>query len=186
MRVVNRLPLLVVALTAGCGGGARMAAVTSAVQQTVAAAPATSRRPVIQRDLRAFYNGRESAPVWVDDEGPTKLATRAVEVLRSAVDHGLTPESYGEPNLSRDVEALQTEAENDDLPFDARARDLAKFDVRLTSALLTLGRDVAVGRAAAEPGKKGGSRRAPPDVAGTLQRASDAGDLDEWLTSLQP
>ena len=52
-----------------------------------------------------------------------------------------------------------------------------QFEVRLTTALLTLGRDVAVGRATAEPGKRGGSRRAAPDVAGSLQRAADSGDL---------
>lgn len=180
------LPLLAIALTPACGGGARMAAITSAVQTTVAATPAPPRRPVIQQDLRAFYDARQAAPAWVDDDGPTKLATRALEVLRSAADHGLTAESYGETELTGAVEAMKAESENDDLPFEARARELAKFEVRLTSALLTLGRDVAVGRAAAEPGKKGGSRRAAPDVAGALQRVADGGNLDEWLTSLQP
>jgi murein L,D-transpeptidase YcbB/YkuD len=124
--------------------------------------------------------------VWVDDDGPTKLAVRAIDVLRSAADHGLAPEGYGEPDISRAADALKTTTDDDDLPFAARARELARFDVRLTSALLTLGRDVAVGRAAAEPGKKGGSRRAAPDVVGSLQRVADGGDLDEWLTSIQP
>jgi murein L,D-transpeptidase YcbB/YkuD len=184
--VGNRLPLLLILLAAGCGGGARLAAVTEAIQNVVAAAPAPPRRPVIQRDLRAFYTARASAPAWVDGDGPTNLGRAAMDVLRGAADHGLAPQNYGEPDLARDLDTLSKESEDDDLPFAQRARDLARFDVRLTSALLTLGRDVAVGRAAVEPGKKGGSRRAAPDVAGALQRVADEGNLDEWLTSMQP
>jgi murein L,D-transpeptidase YcbB/YkuD len=177
---------LVIALAAGCGSGARFAAVTSAVHEAVAAAPARASRPAIQRDLRAFYAARQDAPAWVDDDGPTKAAGRAMEALRSAVDHGLDPKSYGEPDLTQAMDTLAREEDDDDLPYAQRARELAQFDVRLTSALLTLGRDVAVGRAAAEPGKKGGSRRTAPDFAGALQRGAESGDLDEWLTSLQP
>ena len=181
-----RLPILAIALAAGCGGGARMEAVTAAVHDAVATAPAAAGRPVIQTDLRAFYDRRESAPAWVDDDGPTKLGGKALDAIRSAADHGLAPSAYGEPELGRTFETLKSEADEKDLPFADRARELARFEVRLTSALLTLGRDVAVGRANAEPGKKGGSRRAAPDVAGSLQRAVDSGDLDEWLTSIQP
>ena len=140
--VTMRLPLLAIVLAAGCGGGARMAAVTSAVQEAVTAAPAPAGRPVIQRDLRTFYDGRQSAPAWVDDDGPTKLGTKALQAIRSAADHGLAPSAYGEPDLARALETLATEAEEKDLPFAQRARDLARFDVRLTSALLTLGRDL--------------------------------------------
>ncbi len=184
--VTIRLPLLAIVATScvsgiACGGSERMAAVTSAVRDAVAATSPRSGRSAIAADLRAFYAAREGSPAWVDYDAPTRDAAKALEVLRSAIDHGLSPAAYAGPDLTATFDALTGESD------DAKdAKELAQFEVRLTTSLLTLGRDVAVGRGPAEPGKPGGSRRAAPDLAGSLHRAADEGKLADWLRRIQP
>jgi murein L,D-transpeptidase YcbB/YkuD len=97
------------------------------------------------------------------------------------------PADYGEADLSRalsDTRAIE----------DALAKDPAKaaqLDVRVTTALLALGRDVAVGRgnpAAIDPRWK--ARREPPDFAGTLSATTEGGEdegaIDTWLDRVRP
>ncbi len=67
-----------------------------------------------------------------------------------------------------------------------RAHALAEADVRITSALLTLGRDVAVGRTKpARIDPRWNTRRKAPDLVGTLAAASDS-DLNTWLDTIKP
>ncbi len=57
---------------------------------------------------------------------------------------------------------------------------LAVFDVRLTSALIRLGRDVAVGRISPRSvDSRWKSQRAMPNLASTLAAARD--DVSQWL-----
>ena len=190
--VTIRLPLLGIAAAAfvsglACGPSERMAALTAAVRDAVAATSAGSARPAKTADLRAFYGARGDAPAWVNDDAPTRHAAKALDVLRSAVDHGLEPASYAEPDLTRTFDELTTnEKEDQDQNAPGALRALAQFEVRLTASLLSLGRDVAVGRAPVEPGKPGGSRRAAPDLGGSLHRARDEGELADWLQRIQP
>jgi murein L,D-transpeptidase YcbB/YkuD len=188
--VTIRLPLLGIAAAAfvsaiACGANERMAALTAAVHDAVAATSAGSARPKAA-DLRAFYAARVGAPAWVNDEAPTRHAAKALDVLRSAVDHGLSPAAYAEPELTRTFDELTDEEKDEKAPADVLARTLAQFEVRLTASLLSLGREVAVGRGPAEPGKPGGSRRATPDLAGSLNRAAEEGKLADWLRRIQP
>jgi len=63
---------------------------------------------------------------------------------------------------------------------------LTQFEVRLTSALLSLGHDVSVGRtspAALDP--RWQSQRTPPDLPRTLAAAIDT-DIGQWLGAIQP
>lgn len=192
LAVTILLPLLGSVATAFVSGVAsgvneRMAALTAAVGDAVAATP-RSARPATAADLRAYYDTRAGAPAWVNDEAPTRHAAKALDVLRGAVDHGLAPATYAEPDLTRTFDELaDNEQEEKDVhaPAAVRARTLAQFEVGLTASLLRLGRDVAVGRAP-EPGKPGGSRRAAPDLAGSLHRARDEGELADWLRRIQP
>src|SRR6185295_2855441 len=69
---------------------------------------------------------------------------------------------------------------------DERSRSLADIDVRITSALLTLGRDVAVGRTKPEQiDPRWKTRRQAPDLIGTLLTAAE-GDLSTWLDTIKP
>ena len=189
--VTIRLPLLGIAAAAfvsgiACGANERLAALTAAVHEAVAATSAGSARRVKAADLRVFYATRGDGPAWVNDDAPTRHAAKALEVLRSAVDHGLAPASYAEPDLTRAFDELTDDEADEPAPPVVRARALAQFEVRLTASLLSLGRDVAVGRAPVEPGRPGGSRRAAPDLTGSLQRARDEGKLADWLRRIQP
>ena len=73
------------------------------------------------------------------------LAEAALHVVRSARDHGLDPADYGEQELIT-LRALQTSEDAPEKGSAERAQRLAEADVRITSALLALGRDVALGR----------------------------------------
>jgi murein L,D-transpeptidase YcbB/YkuD len=132
-------------------------------------------------DVRAFYDAVGTAP-WVRGDRPSRLASNALDVLRSATDHGLNPQDYREPAIATDLEALSR--------ADAGAADhhakLAAFDVRVTTALLSLGRDTALGRV--QPTSLSGSwkaRRTPPALPATLAHAVER-SLDRWLAEIAP
>jgi murein L,D-transpeptidase YcbB/YkuD len=120
--------------------------------------------------------------VWVTRRG-TDRARQALEVLRGASDHGLAPEDYGEPEVARRLDALDQAVKKDDKPD---PRQIAELDVRITSGLLELGHDVALGHSSPEsinPRAKG--RRTAPDLSATLAAAADR-NLKRWLQSIQP
>ncbi len=150
-------------------------------------------------DVQQFYLQRANAPRWVGDgrtaDGETTGIASALRVIRQAPDHGLNAGDYDEAALARIVDAAETskdavkEAFGDDLQ--ARAR----FDVRVTTALLALGRDVALGRVSPEAlDTQWKARRTPPDLAGTLAQAASDGaagtsadsGLDRWLNVVRP
>jgi murein L,D-transpeptidase YcbB/YkuD len=132
-------------------------------------------------DVREFYSRRPEAPAWIDRRGATKNAMQAIDVLRSAPRHGLRTGNYRADELDKTAEAIRN------LPARApeRVQQLAAFDVALTTSLLTLGRDVALGRddLPAVPGWK--SMRTAPDFAGSLEDARQ-GKLAAWLDGIRP
>ena len=112
---------------------------------------------------------------------PSKRATSAIRVLNSAPAHGLEAVDYGTAQLTQRITELAAITD-----VAERARELAAFDARLTTALLTLGRDVSIGRAtAAGIDRRPRSRRKSPDLAATLATALD-GKLQDWLQTIQP
>lgn len=156
--------------------------VAAAVRQAVEAPDGTAD-DAVRTDVRNFYRQRGYAPVWLQrgDQAPV-TAERALAAVRRATEHGFSPADYDEPALARAIEAEEplVEAEKDD--HDA----LAHFDVRVTAALLALGRDVAVGRTKPGAVDKGWTaRRTPPDLVGTLEAALTEG-LDGWLDAVRP
>ena len=109
----------------------------------------------------------------------TKVTDRALAVLASADEHGLDPNAYQLAALTaeRDVLARKPTAE--------RRQALAVFDVRLTAALIRLGRDVAVGRLEPQAiDRRWKAQRPMPNLAATL--AASRNDVREWLPAIQP
>jgi len=156
--------------------------VAPALATVLAGPPPATVEPAVWTDVANFYTLRSGAPAWVNHKQPTEDATDAVKLLHTAVDHGFDPGGYGEADIDaiyQDIQKLEP-----DTP-DLRPR-LAEFDVRLTAALLALGRDVALGRTSPKPiDARWTPRREAPDFAATLNAAVDGG-LGSWIEQVQP
>jgi len=136
------------------------------------------------KDTHEFYKQRQDAPAWMMDDQRTN-ADAAVETLGRARQHGLDPANYDEREIAR----LRSLVMSEDAPekgSEQRTDVLAAGDVRITAALLTLGRDVAVGRTKPEhldPRWK--VQRKIPDFVGALAVAADNG-FHAWLEPFAP
>jgi murein L,D-transpeptidase YcbB/YkuD len=185
---VNRtqiIPILAIALTGviasstRCGGTAPSDPVVAALSTIVAGKPVQPVKGDTWDEVKEFYRLREGKPAWVTDK-PTSKATAALHVLQSAREHGLVAADYLEPKIAQLQESL--ESAKDDAPN--RDQQLAELDARITTSLLSLGHDVALGRTKPTQGKWK-ARRLAPDLAGTLNRAASE-DIDTWLKAVQP
>jgi murein L,D-transpeptidase YcbB/YkuD len=108
----------------------------------------------------------------------------ALAVLDSARSHGLDPADYDAQGLRKERDRLLGGANNDGQATEDAVR---AFEDRLTAALLTLGHDVAIGRA--QPSAfdlSWRARRAAPDVAESLDIAIAHRALGVWLASIEP
>ncbi|HYU77344.1 MAG TPA: L,D-transpeptidase family protein [Vicinamibacterales bacterium] len=185
MRLAHALlfPLVVAApLACGCGTKDSRPQVSTALEELVAGKPSSEVTAALWKEVGEFYKQRNGKPAWVDDKYTSRQAADALQVIRSARDHGFDPEDYGE---SRIIQAHQALAQSDKDAPDRAAR-LADFDARVTASLLALGHDVAIGRTkpqTLDPRWK--SRRAAPDLVGTLVRAAD-GHVKTWLDEMKP
>ena len=154
--------------------------VAGAIQQAVTAAP-TGANPAVSEDVQRFYAARSFAPAWTMEK---EQAAAAMGLLRQAPAHGLPAEAY----VSADLPGLlapDKKSIEDSLDHDPGR--LAQLDVRVTTALLTLGRDVAVGRLAPSSiDARWKTRRSAPDLAGSLAQAVTSGPLDSWLDRVRP
>jgi murein L,D-transpeptidase YcbB/YkuD len=171
---------LVVLGAASCRSDAESTAVAYALRRIVADKPVLPVSAAVWTDVQAFYEQRHGAPAWVNDEDLTMAGT-ATRVLQAAPEHGLRSGDYGEAQLAQNIEAIRQLKED----ADVRVFQLAQLDARLTTALLALGRDVALGRS--KHGAVKGvsrSRRKAPNLAGSLAAAGS--DLNGWLNSVRP
>jgi murein L,D-transpeptidase YcbB/YkuD len=145
-------------------------------------APAGPHSAVVWKDVQAFYQARQGDPAWISKAKMSKSATAALEVVRNAPAHGLNAANYDEPKLTQLFDAV---GKSKDKAAD-KLQTLAEADVRLTAALLALGRDVAVGRTSPEQiTAQWKSQRKVPDLPGTLNAAVDS-DVKGWLDSVAP
>lgn len=144
-------------------------------------APASPASAKVWADVHAFYAKREGDPVWISKLKMSKSAIAALDVVRTAPEHGLVAADYDEPKITQLFEAL--EKGKDKAPD--RLQQLADADVRLTTALLAFGRDVALGRTSpTQVTTTWKARRKAPDFVGTL--ASVDGDVKGWVHAMAP
>jgi L,D-transpeptidase YcbB len=175
------LLIFAVCIFAGaCRTADRASAEAAALQQILTGSPVMRVKAAVWADVRKFYEERQSAPAWADGRN-LSAAGRLVETLRTAREHGFAPEDYSEPQLTEQLTALQRSKE--DGPD--RAKQLAELDARLTTALLALGRDVAVGRTS--PGaldRRWKAQRELPDLVHTLNQSVE--NPKAWLDTVRP
>src|SRR5687767_2299106 len=151
-------------IAAGCRGDVdRASALATGLQQIVAGSPVLPVGDAVWTDVRAFYERREGRPAWVTDESAANAAD-GLQLLRTAQEHGLAAADYGEAQIAQSIDALENSKAKTDAPD--RLLQLAELDARLTTALLALGRDVAVDRPKADRNWK--ARRELPDLVATL------------------
>ena len=176
---------LIVVIIGLASGGCRKSdgttATAAALQEILAGKPAMPVKAAVWADVREFYKRRKGASPWVK-ETYTSKAEDALHVLRTAWRHGLKPADYGEPQVRQLIDAL----EHSKMAAPDRGRLLAELDVRITTALLALGRDVALGRTApTRANNRWKARRTPLNLVAALDRAVE-GDVKKWLEMVQP
>ncbi len=170
--------LLVVFAISACVD--RTAQIGTSIQETLTAAPAAAVNQDVWAEVNRFYKEREYAPAWVQSADASTVNT-VLRVLQSADDHGLSASDYGANEVAQAIDDEGDSKESVD-----GIADLARLDVRITSGLLALGHDVALGRPQPkniDPRWK--KRRSAPDFVGLLARAAE-GDPSTWLASVQP
>lgn len=170
---------ILVATAPGCRTASAPDPVTNALREVITGKPTPPANDAVWDDVLEFYRLRDSKPAWVTDK-PTPKAADAMRVLQSAREHGLSADDYTTTEIAKlkaAVEQLDEDAPN-------HAQQLANLDARLTTALLRLGRDVALGRT--KPNRSGWkARRLGPDLPGTLNHAAREG-MNVWLKAVQP
>ena len=174
--------ILAALLISSCAPNDPTAEISASIRRLADGTRPSSVDEQVWSQLNRFYTARAHAAAWVDDRDHTKV-NGALRVLKSAADHGLDPADYGEPDLARTLASLASEGDGEDAH--PEPADLARLDVRITTRLLALGRDVALGRSSPQnldPRWK--KRRQAPDFAALLARA--AGGEIGWLSSVQP
>jgi murein L,D-transpeptidase YcbB/YkuD len=139
----------------------------------------------VSDDVAAFYQKRGIAPVWLDGDRPAAIAERAIEALAAADDHALRPEDYEYQALSQERQWLAEGEKNQNKTV--RRHELARFELRLTTALLTLGRDAAIGRT--DPRKidpRWKRQRELPDLPAALEKTIAENALPRWVDRVGP
>ena len=152
--------------------------VTPALQALMAGAPLPKVEAALWSDVRAFYTQRDSAPAWVNHRRPTDKAAEAIKILNTARQHGFDPGDYGTSQLlemSQAVEKLEKGSE-------ARLKELAEFDARLTAGMLEFGRDIAAGRQKGDGNYT--NRRTMPDLIAVVTAASEK--PEQFVDAVRP
>lgn len=195
------LPLLIflLALSApGCRGprGDKAPAFPEIDARLAAQPPSGSgHTQVVWKDARRFYESRAGEPAWVDwkKEVVAPAADAALNLLLTADDHGLRAQDYQLESLR--ASRLELGKRDKDKKKDKKdernqenwRRNLADFDVALTTNLLSLARDIALGTV--DPSlvdARWNARRVAPDLAVHLGRAVSANTVAGFLESVRP
>lgn len=174
---------------AGCARQDSADRISASIRQLLAGKPPAQVSAAAWKDTHEFYTRRQHTPAWMVNDQPAR-ADAALTVLGRAREHGLDPVDYDEQDIIR-LRSMTTGEDAPAVGSEERARALAEADVRITAALLTLGRDVAVGRTSpARIDSRWKARRQPPDLVGTLSAAIDSETPDtgvtDWLETIKP
>jgi murein L,D-transpeptidase YcbB/YkuD len=182
------IPLI---LGAGCGKADDSRRVAESIQQVLAGKAPAHVSADAWMDTHEFYSRRQHAPAWMmavvppHNGGQAMRADAAIALLGRAREHGLDPADYDEQEILR-LRSLPASEDAPEPGSEERAHALAQADVRITAALLTLGRDVAIGRnkpQRIDPQWK--TRRQAPDLVSTLVTAVEDG-ITTWLDTIKP
>jgi murein L,D-transpeptidase YcbB/YkuD len=168
----------------GCGSADDPAKISAAIRQMLSQSAPAQVTAAAWTDTQEFYKRGGHAAVWAMESDASR-ADAAIQIIAKAKQHGLDPTDYSDPEIVR-LRTLQSSEDAPEKGSPERTENLAELDVRITSALLTLGRDVALGRT--KPDRidhRWKPRRESPDLVGTLVAAT-TGDLSAWLDSIKP
>jgi murein L,D-transpeptidase YcbB/YkuD len=169
---------------AGCGKSDDTDTVAVSIRQVLAGKAPAHISADAWKDTHEFYARRQHATAWMM-ENQAPRADAAVALIGRAREHGLDAADYNEQEIVR-LRSLPFSEDAPEKGSEERARMLAEADVRITSALLMLGRDVALGRTKPERiDRRWKAQRRPPDLVGTLTAATDNG-LNSWLDTIKP
>ncbi len=175
---------LALILCASCGKTDDSDMVAASIRQTLAGKAPAHVSPDAWKDTNEFYSRRQHATAWMMED-QAQRADAAIAVLGRAREHGLDATDYDEQEIIR-LRSLTMSEDAPEKGTEERARGLAEADVRITSALLMLGRDVAVGRTKPERiDSRWKVQRPVPDLVGSLTAATDNG-LGTWLDTIKP
>ena len=164
-------------LVAVCALGVTLGC-TSAREREVETAIAPAAAAHSSSDVRAFYKQQSERPIWVDDK-PTRAVKDALTALRRASQHGLDPERYHAAALEERARALEAAKAPG-----AAVTDLVRFEIDVTDALVTLGRDVARGTRSGPKAPE--SARQPIDIGAKLAESLDTGAVATWPDPVRP
>ena len=169
-------------IAAGCQTRAQSSQIPDVKNTSVAAAlsakPAFPVAEAVWSDVQRFYQQRGDDVAWGRDAALSAQGSKAVRVLERAAEHGLAAKDYGATEISRLRENLGAQS-----GVEGR---LAELDVALTTALLALGRDVALGRLKPDSvDKRWNAHRESPDFVATLSSLVN-GNIDSWLDTVRP
>jgi len=137
------------------------------------------RRAAVPAEIRSavkkFYELRGYSFAWSADRSRS-AADQGLAAIDQAAAHGLDAAWYGYEEL----ETARHQIAERKPKGDAGRREIAQFDVRLTTSLMMLGRDVAVGHTRPRNWR---AQRKLPDLAETLLNARNA---TSWLDAIRP
>lgn len=137
------------------GGNLSSAEIAAVIRSLIESGAPVAGSRAEQTRLRALYEPGGYAPLWLDQTGrPDANAREARAVVESAADEGLDPEDYCQPELERLMAIMDASS----LPA---TRDIAGFDVALSTATLRYLRDLHVGRV--DPRRMGYRLSVPAD-----------------------
>ena len=152
-------------------------ACTSAREREVQAALASAMAGERSPDVRTFYTQQSNQPIWVDDK-PTGAVRDAVVALKRASQHGLDPARYDLEGIEQRAASLEAAKAPG-----AAVPDLVAFELAVTKALVSFGRDVAFGQSGPKAVE---SAREPIDIGAKLAEALDKGTVGTWPDSVRP
>lgn len=174
----------IVSLIATVLGSARVMADTDAA--TVAAMLQARFENAPEGDLgapdrgavKAFYAARGYRPVWVDETGPTRAATRIISELSHAPEWGLSADDFGLDAVKQPMPEGRWSASQ-----------TAEAELELVGAILRYARQARGGRIP-EPAKQLSSfidrRPLLPDITAVLEQISIDPNPDQALRAFQP
>jgi murein L,D-transpeptidase YcbB/YkuD len=154
--------------------GANPAAEALARHLSLGAGTSSERAAELLVVLAQFYQERQMAPLWLDQNGPSERARALAAVLRDADQRGLDPEDYDASIISGLLAA-------------ATPDQRAELDLRLSLGLVEITSDLAAGRL--EPQQVNPELFVYPqdvDPAAVIRAAADATDIAAFVAGYEP